>query len=310
LYKIRESHRSHSLNNITRFILIFIYTIRELVHCVEFVNLLLDLNQKFVLFGGIGVDPNPSTVSILCLKSKEWLRVPHPYESRLARDGHGRPATCGSNVRTLPPFSTMATCRYDGDGDEMIILLKKGESLTIEKRGNELVPKYAVDFFGEAWEAHPDSSSVRRPCKWGLNVPTFDRSGYIADPMFAESVNIADSLLVLGGMGGTCGVERLQSPGSVSSILDHSMGRTTMGRTTGVRSDLLDLATMEWRSITIHNAWLLGSCISSGKLLASSQKDLCYLIAIDEGNLRFLCLHNASSIKSCVEKAITDKKLK
>jgi hypothetical protein len=106
-------------------------------------------------------------------------------------------------------------------------------------------------------------------------------------------------------MGGVCVVERVQSPGSASSILDNPMGRTT-----GVRSDLLDLATMEWRSLTIDNAWLLGSSISSGKLLVSSQKDLCYLIVIDEGNLRFLCLHNASSIKSCVDQAISGKKLK
>jgi hypothetical protein len=271
------------------------------------------LNQKLVLFGGMctfptragdGEDLNPSAVSIMCLESKEWLRVPHPYESCFARDGQGRPA--GPIVRTLPPFSAMSTCRYNANGDEMIILLKQGESLTAEKRGNELVPKYAIDFFGEARELHHESSSVRRSCTWGLGVPTFDRSGYIADhTMSAESVNIADSLLVLGGMGKTSVVERLQSQGSASYILDHPMGQTT-----GVRSDLLDLATMEWRSLAIHNSWLLGTGISSGKLLASSQQDLCYLIAIDEGNLRFLCLHNASSIKSCVEKAISGKKLK
>jgi hypothetical protein len=272
------------------------------------------LNKKFVLFGGMspfaaraggGEDHNPSAVSILCLESKEWLRVPHPYELFLAADGQGRPV--GPIVRTLPAFSTMSTCRCNANGDEMIILLKKGKSLTVEKQGNELVPKYAVDFFGEARELHPDSSSVHHPCKWGLEVPTFDRSGYIADFMFAESVNIADSLLVLGGIGGTCVIERLQSPDSASSMWDWD---NPIGQTTGVRSDLLDLATMEWRSLAIHNAWLLGSGISSGKLLASSQKDLCYLIAIDAGNLRFLCLHNVSSIKSCVEKAISGKKLK
>jgi hypothetical protein len=196
----------------------------------------------------------------------------------------------------------MSTCRYNDNGDEMIVLLKKGESLAVEKRGNELVPKYAVDFFVE--ELHHDSSSVRRLCKWGLNVPTFDRGGYIADHMNAESVNIGDSLFVLGGIGGTCVVERLQSPGSASTIQDPT------GQTAGARSDLLDLATMEWRSLAIHNAWVLGSGISSGKLLASSQKDLCYLIAIDKGNLRFLCLHNASSIKTCVEKVVSGKKLK
>jgi hypothetical protein len=117
-------------------------------------------------------------------------------------------------------------------------------------------------------------------------------------------VNIGDSLFVLGGIGETCLVERLQSPGSASIIQDIPIGQKT-----GVRSDLLDLATMEWRSLAIHNAWVLGSGLSSGKLLASSQKALCYLIAIEEGSLRFLCLHNASLIKSCVKKAISGKKL-
>jgi hypothetical protein len=264
------------------------------------------LNQKFVLFGGMSPFPvrsssgeqhNPSSVSILCLESKEWLRVPHPYESSYMMDQQGRPA--GPTVRTLPPFSTMSTCQYNDSGDEMIVLLRKGKALTVEKRGNELVPKYAIDLFEEALEppVHHYSSSVRRPCNWGLNIPTSDKSGYIADHIHPESVNIADSLLVLSGMGGICHIQRLVSPGSASSRLDFPSGQKSE-----VRSDLLDLKTMEWRSLAIHNAWMLGSDVNSGKLLASSQSDLCYFITIDERRLRFLCLHNASSIKMCVEK--------
>jgi hypothetical protein len=103
------------------------------------------LNQKLVLFRGMNPartsnleQPMTSAVSILCLESKERLRVPYPYELRLATDDQERPV--GPIFRTLPPFATMSTCRYNDNGDEMIVLLKKGKSLAVEKRGNELVP--------------------------------------------------------------------------------------------------------------------------------------------------------------------------
>jgi hypothetical protein len=261
------------------------------------------LNGKVVLFGGISPFPQPangrdlSMVFLFCPFSRTWLRVPHPYQLSYSVGQQG------PSVQSLPPYAGMSTCRLDGSVSEIVLLLRGGNSLVNEKRGNELVPKFVLDVFGDGGTELP-SSSTRHLCWWKLDVPTYDKSGYVADLMGTRAIQVGNSLLVLGLGGSQQFVQRLQSPDSTRQF-DDSFG--TMGR---VSTDLLDLETMEWRSLVIHNAWLLGTCSTSGELVCSRSNDLYRLVIIDGGKLRFLALRNFADIKSCVKEAISTKKLK
>mmetsp|Transcript_5504 Transcript_5504/g.13292 ORF Transcript_5504/g.13292 Transcript_5504/m.13292 type:complete len:489 (+) Transcript_5504:855-2321(+) len=238
---------------------------------------------------------NPSAVFLLDMEAMTWRCLNHPYNMV---DFRGQP--CGPATSSLPLFLGLASCHLKERKSDMIILLREGNSLINEQEDNEIIPKYVVDCLME-------QSRHDRPTQmeygWFLNVQTTDRSGYVSGNV--ESVQIGSSLLVL-GLDTRMSIIRKLNPETQAVTIPSGFCEKS-SREPSV--NLLDLDTMEWRKPLIRNSWLFKSDTRGGVVFSSST-DTCQVVVTAENRLHFLAIQNASKIESCVERPVSNDKLK
>jgi MYND finger len=266
------------------------------------------MNDKVVLVGGtqiprtLGVQAPKPSVYVLNLSTKEWRGVLHPYQTDFFRDQQGRATRPPLSI--LPPFSAMNTLNKDGGLAYAIVMLRQGEPVVNKKRNNELVPKFAIDLLVNASSSDKDMGLF----SWILDVPTIDRSGYIADHIGSKCVQITELGLLVLSTNQISTVETLQSCGRTEFSSFGSVPRAPT-------LNLLNLQTMEWRGVSIRNDRLLGCEIESMSdlMTCGDEEDTVQLIVLDQQGtrLRFLTLHNASHIQSsdCVQEAVSAMKI-
>jgi hypothetical protein len=203
----------------------------------------------------------------------------------------------GPTTPSLPPFACVSSVSIDGQ--DLILMLRQGKPIKIEKRGNELVPKFALDLLGLG-----EVRDGRPTCWWHLNVDTLDSSGYIAMAGGSNtSAQIGQSVLVIGC--GNHGIIKKAELDGTTKIDFQTEGRLE------ARVDALDIRSLEWRGTSIHNSWLLGADLKQAVFVPSSTDSTCsYLVTSDsKDELRLLCLHNVGAIGSCFTKKIEAKKI-
>jgi len=247
-------------------------------------SILLD---KLIVFGGrdVGRMGRSSTCNessagafILDFKSREWFRIPHPYKCSYFTNGNPDTMTA-----MLPLFNAVWTTEIDGQ--QMIAMLRQEKSEVNSKRGNEVVPKYALDLLGVYHE------NDRPEAFWILDVVISDRCGYIASAMDSACMQIGTTCLVLGSSAGM--VETLQTDGTKK--IDWGGGSVLASMSA------LDLTNWEWRGIDIYNVELLQGgetdFSSNHNLVPSSEAAHCHVASILSGRVQ---IHRISNLTSRV----------
>jgi hypothetical protein len=253
------------------------------------------LQDKIVLFGGNQVvnaalaRSSPETSAgafILDLKTREWLRVPHPYQL----------TSYGVIHLSLPPFATVIPVEIEGRTS--IAMLREGSSQLNKKGGNELVPKYALDFFGFGQTDNSPSNWLESWFK--MNVDTHDRCGYIASTVQCSAMQTGSVLLVIASEDALV-VTRNNADGTTQNEYHHP--------TLEAGITALDMTSFEWRGVSIHNSRLLSSDLKQLQFIQSSDPKQCYIIGLAENELRIFTLSNLNSIPGSFTKALSAKKL-
>ena len=256
-------------------------------HCVL-------LEGKLIVFGGtslLGTSAESSCgVFLLDLLTREWFRLPHPYQQSLFIDSQGRPSSEPSLINTsLPPI--LNVFKIKNNGQNLLALLRQKKE--VNPRRNELVPKYALDL------VIFEQITFRPECFWLLDVQTTDRCGYMGSLMHTKSIQIGHVALVVGKRIGW--VEQQQLDGSVR--LD---GNFNIDKQLTITA--LDVEQMEWRGLDMYKKDLI-TTEKNPLLVPSSSKSACHLIMWSSKELQVFRLENLQSLSLCFTKPISKQKL-